>query len=55
MQIIKESAPHLRRKDNMATMMLDVIIALLPTVIFSLVIFKLDALRNILHHHDGTL
>lgn len=48
MQIIKESAPHLRRKDNMATMMLDVIIALLPTVIFSLVIFKLDALRNIL-------
>lgn len=48
MQIIKESAPHLRRKDNMATMMLDVIIAFLPTVIFSLVIFKLDALRNIL-------
>ncbi len=48
MQIIKESAPHLRRRDNLAMMMLDVIIALLPTIIFSLVIFKLDALRNIL-------
>ncbi len=48
MQIIKESAPHLRRKDNLAMMMMDVIIALLPTIIFSLVIFKLDALRNIL-------
>lgn len=48
MQIIKESAPHLRRRDNLAMMMLDVVIALLPTIIFSLVIFKLDALRNIL-------
>ena len=48
MQIIKESAPHLRRKDNLFIMMLDVVIALLPTIIFSLVIFKLSALRNIL-------
>lgn len=48
MEIIKESSPHIRRKDNLAMMMLDVVIALLPTIIFSLVVFKLDALRNIL-------
>lgn len=46
-QIIKESAPHLRRKDSLFTMMLDVVIALLPTIIFSLVIFQLNAFRNI--------
>lgn len=48
MEIIKESAPHIRRKDTLASMMLDVIIALAPTIIFSLVVFKLYALRNIL-------
>jgi NADH oxidoreductase complex rnfABCDGE type, D subunit len=47
-QIIKESSPHLRRRDNLFSMMLDVVIALVPTIIFSLVVFKLDALRNIL-------
>lgn len=48
MTIVKESAPHLRRKDNLMMMMLDVVIALLPTIIFSLVVYKLNALRNIL-------
>ena len=48
MEIIKESAPHIRRRDNLAMMMLDVVIALLPTIIFSIVIFKWDAVRNIL-------
>ncbi len=48
MQIIKESAPHLRRKDSLSIMMLDVIIALLPTIIFAFVIYPLAALRNLL-------
>ncbi len=48
MNIIKESAPHLRRKDSLARMMVDVIIALLPVIVFSLVVYKLAALRNIL-------
>lgn len=48
MEIIKENAPHLRRKDNLVMMMLDVIIALSPTIIFALVVYGLDALRNLL-------
>lgn len=47
-EIIKETSPHLRRRDSLFSMMLDVVIALIPTIIFSLVVFKLDALRNIL-------
>lgn len=48
MNMIRESAPHLRRKDTLAMMMLDVIIALMPTIIFSIVIYKWLAIRNIL-------
>lgn len=48
MQILKQSAPHLRRKDTLMMMMLDVLIALTPLVIFALVVYRLDALRNIL-------
>ena len=48
MEIVKENAPYLRRRDNLSIMMLDVIIALLPTIIFTFVVFKLSALRNIL-------
>lgn len=44
MIITKESAPHIRRKSSAWKMMLDVIIALLPIVIFSLVIYGLKAL-----------
>lgn len=46
--IIKESAPHIRRKDSLNRMMLDVIIALLPIIIYSFVVSPLPALRNIL-------
>jgi electron transport complex protein RnfD len=48
MEIIKENAPHLRRKDSLVMMMLDVIIALSPTIVFALVVYGLDALRNLL-------
>jgi electron transport complex protein RnfD len=35
--IIQENSPHLRRKDNLTGMMLDVLIALAPVVIFAIV------------------
>jgi Na+-translocating ferredoxin:NAD+ oxidoreductase RnfD subunit len=35
--IVQENSPHLRRKDNLKGMMLDVLIALAPVVIFALV------------------
>lgn len=46
--IIKETAPHIRRKDNLTMMMLDVIIALSPVIVFALVVYRLNALRNLL-------
>ena len=39
MIIVKESAPHLRRKANVTRMMVDVLIALAPTLIFSFVVY----------------
>lgn len=48
MEFIVEKAPHLRRKASVASMMLDVIIALMPVTIFSLVVYELSALMIIL-------
>ena len=48
MNIVKANSPYLRRKDSSNRLMIDVIIALAPVVIFSLVIYQLYALRNIL-------
>ena len=39
MVIVKESAPHLRRKETVSGMMLDVLIALAPTLIFAFVVY----------------
>ena len=39
--IVKESAPHLRRKSTVKRMMLDVLIALSPTLIFAIAVFPL--------------
>ena len=44
MTIIKESAPHLRRKASVTRMMVDVLIALAPTLIFSFVVFPIRTL-----------
>ena len=44
MAIFKESAPHLRRKASVTRMMVDVLIALAPTLIFSFVIYPLKTL-----------
>ena len=44
MVIAKENAPHLRRKASVTRMMVDVLIALAPTLIFSFVVFWLNTL-----------
>ena len=44
MIIVKESAPHLRRKATVTRMMVDVLIALAPTLIFSFVVFPIKTL-----------
>ena len=44
MAIIKESAPHLRRKASVTRMMVDVLIALAPTLIFSFVVYPINTL-----------
>ena len=44
MAIIKESAPHLRRKASVTRMMVDVLIALAPTLIFAFVAYPLITL-----------
>lgn len=48
MIIIKESAPHIRRKATVARMMTDVLIALAPTLFFSFVVFPLQTLSTYL-------
>ena len=44
MVIAKENAPHLRRKASVTRMMVDVLIARAPTLIFSFVIYQLRTL-----------
>ena len=44
MVIIKESAPHLRRKASVTRMMVDVLIALAPTLIFSFIVYPINTL-----------
>ena len=39
MTIVKESSPHIRRKGTVSSMMGDVLIALLPTLIFAFIVF----------------
>ena len=48
MNIIKESAPHIRRKATVTRMMVDVLIALAPTLIFAIVVFPLQATYTLL-------
>lgn len=48
MKIIKETSPHIRRKDSLNRMMLDVVISLLPVVIYAFIIAPVAILRNLL-------
>ncbi len=45
--IVNEKSPHLRRKDSLARMLTDVLIALAPTIVFALVVYQWDAARNL--------
>ena len=51
MAIIKENAPHLRRKASVTRMMVDVLIALAPTLIFSFVVYPIKTLIFYLTSH----
>ena len=44
MAIFKESAPHLRRKASVTRMMVDVLIALAPSLIFAFIAYPLTTL-----------
>ena len=46
MTIVKETAPHLRRKATVTRMMADVLIALAPTLIFAFVVYPVQAAIN---------
>ena len=48
MTIIKESAPHIRRKASVTRMMVDVLIALAPTLIFAFIVFPIQTLYTYL-------
>ena len=48
MEFVKETSPHVKRKDNLTWMLLDVVIALAPVILAALVFHPLDALRSIL-------
>lgn len=43
MTIVKETSPHLRRKSSVSRMMLDVLIALLPVVVYSIILTQWKA------------
>ena len=44
MTIVKENSPHLRRNSSVTRMMVDVLIALAPTLIFSFVVYPINTL-----------
>lgn len=48
MTFAKNSSPYLRRHDDQKGMMIDVLIALLPLVVFAFVFYRLYALRSFL-------
>ena len=45
--IVKETAPHIRRHSSVNKMMIDVLIALSPVVIFSIIVYGLSAVKVI--------
>lgn len=48
MEFVVEKAPHIRKNSSVKRMMLDVLIALIPTVVFSIVIYGFNAVSIIL-------
>jgi electron transport complex protein RnfD len=47
MDIIKEASPHIRRRDTVDRMMVDLIIGLSPVILFAFVVYQLAAVRNL--------
>ena len=45
MDFVKETAPHLQRKDNLKWMLLNVIIALAPVFVWSFVVYPIPSLQ----------
>lgn len=45
--ILKESAPHIRRKADVKRMMIDVLIALAPTLVFAFVVYPIKTLVDL--------
>ena len=48
MIIVKENAPHLRKKSTVTRMMVDVLIALAPTLIFAFAVYQIYAISTYL-------
>ena len=48
MTIVKETAPHIHRKDSLARMLIDVLVSLAPVSIAAVAVYGLSALRNLL-------
>ena len=48
MKLIRETSPYIRKKANVARMMIDVLIALLPVVVFAIIKFGMGAVSVIL-------
>lgn len=48
MTIVKENSPHLRKKASVTRMMVDVLVALAPTLIFAFIIFPIQTLYTYL-------
>ena len=48
MSILKETSPHIHRKDGLTRMLIDVLIALFPVYVMSIVAYGWAAVRNIL-------
>lgn len=47
MKIIKENSPHIRKASSVKRMMIDVLIALIPVVVFAFIQYQLKALKII--------
>ena len=48
MIIVKENAPHLRKKSTVTRMMVDVLIALAPTLVFAFAVYHIYAISTYL-------
>jgi electron transport complex protein RnfD len=47
MEIIKEASPHIRRRDSLNRMMVDLLIGLSPVLVFAFAVYQLAAVRNL--------